>query len=100
MTSTLQAIQLVLQYAPTLTVDYCLTYLPPKLDPWRDLLDTLLDICTAHDREGNSANAQTVEVHRTLYKGSVANSAYYIVPYSRIISVGPLYSCISTARVL
>ena len=64
-----QAIQLVLQYAPTLTVDYCLTYLPPQLDQWRDLLDTLLEICTTHDREGNSGNPQMVEVHRSLYKG-------------------------------
>ena len=55
-----QAIQLVLQYAPVLTVEYCLTYLPPQLDHWRDLLASLLDICTSHDQQGSSANSQLV----------------------------------------
>ena len=64
-----QAIQLVLQYAPALTVEYCLTYLPPQLDHWKDLLTTLLDICTSHDQQGSSANPQLVETHRSLYKG-------------------------------
>ena len=64
-------IQLVLQYAPVLTVEYCLTYLPPQLDHWRDLLASLLDICTSHDQQGSSANPQLVEIHRSLYKGEV-----------------------------
>ena len=71
-----QAIQLILQYAPVLTVEYCLTYLPPQLDHWRDLLASLLDICTSHDQQGSSANPQLVEIHRSLYKGRVKSNNY------------------------
>jgi hypothetical protein len=41
-----------------------------QLDHWRDLLATLLDICTIHDQQqGSTANPQLVETHRSLYKG-------------------------------
>ena len=42
-----QAVELLFKTKPSLTVEYCESFFPPKLEKWKDLLDMLLKTCTS-----------------------------------------------------
>ena len=85
-----QAVKLVFECCPVLTVEYCESYLPPQLSHWKELLDLLLSSCniatadtpssspllppsghTHHDHSDISADSLDPPLHTylSLYRG-------------------------------
>lgn len=48
-----QAVKLVFESSPVLTVEYCESYFPAQLSCWKDLLDMLLQTCTSSDKDSS-----------------------------------------------